>query len=170
MFQELLDLSCTEWRPFGLEALEGSVGLAKTVELGTPEGARRHDIYLTFAPGADGAYSPALLLELDYDLLGEVQGGWLALEFSADGEVMTAIPVQLQQLETGAVLCTLSATDVNEAFQCFLSERELRLTLHAPCGLLADFFVPSDPSLLAGRAKVAAVLDRADNLASAQCY
>jgi hypothetical protein len=93
-----------------------------------------------------------------------MQVGWLALEFTANGETQTAIPVQLEQKSSRAMLGTLASEDVNEAFQCFLSGRELHLSLHAPCGMISNFPVPPDPSLPAGRAKVAAALDRADAL------
>jgi hypothetical protein len=68
------------------------------------------------------------------------------------------------------MLGTLVSEDVNQAFQCFLSGRELRLSLHAPCGLVSDFPVPPDASLPESRSKVAAALDRADALRALGSY
>jgi hypothetical protein len=159
MFQEIQKLTASDWTPFGLNETRGPLGLVKTVELTTSGGTRRQDIYLTYTQNSQGDYSPAFLMELDYPLLKDAIGSWLALELAACDRTASAIPVEVQQTSKGALLCSLAHADVNEIFHCFLSDRDLVFTLHAPDGPVVDFSVPTDPTLLYCQRQVAAALD-----------
>jgi hypothetical protein len=162
MYKEVGALSSSQWHTFGLSRIEGPVGLSKTVQLSSSSGSPRYDIYIVFTPNCRGTHVPALLFECDCLIGKDREVEWLALDFSADGESLACIPVHIERRSPRALLGTLVAGDVTEAFQCFLSGNDLSLSLQAPGGPILTFAMQPDPSFSAGRAKVAAALDRAD--------